>query len=228
MNRKPAAHAVRNGGPLPSIPGITGITGMPGLSGVLAAPTVLTVLAVALAAPAALAQTRVDRNLSLGSAPDALTPATPRTQQEIIRQLQSQPAVRAPASTADSVPLQTPVQSSAYAVEAVSPTIYSKNVVYPTPYPLPLHFAGRATIGSVSWQYGTQTRPAGFEAALCWNDSKHCVNVTTLGSGSTDAFSGLDAGKPFKLIYQVVGTGALSPPVVGETGQIIVNYRLWE
>lgn len=195
------------------------------------------------AAPASYAQARADRNFSLGASPDSQSYSQPysqqyplaqpaaRSQQEIIQQLQSQPAVRAPANTADGVPLPANAQdihSNAYSAEAVGPTIYSKNVVYPTPYPLPQPIAGRATIGTVSWQYGTQTRPAGFEAALCWNDSKHCVNVTAAGSGSTDTFSGLDATKPFKMLYQVVGTGTLSPPVIGETGQIIVNYRIWQ
>lgn len=192
----------------------------------------LLVAAQCLAAPAALAQARVDRNFSLGTLQDQqqspLAQPAARSQQEIIQQLQSQPAVRAPASTADGVPLPAGVQSNAYSAEAVGPTIYSKNVVYPTPYPLPQPITGRATVGTVSWQYSTQTRPPGFEAALCWNDSKHCVNVTASGSGSTDTFNGLDATKPFKMLYQVVGTGTLSPPVIGETGQIIVNYRVWQ
>jgi flagellar protein FlhE len=154
-------------------------------------------------------------------------PSLPRSQEEIIQQLQSLPAAHTSASNSDSTRLPSNITSGAYAVDAVSATIFSKNIVYVTPYPLPLHFPVRATVSTVSWQYGTQTRPAGFDAALCWNDSKHCVNVTALGSGSTDAFNGVDASKPFKLIYQVVGIGTLSPPVRGETGQVIVNYSLW-
>jgi flagellar protein FlhE len=115
----------------------------------------------------------------------------------------------------------------AYAVTAVGPVIYSKNVVYTTPFPLPQPLSGRVTITNVAWKYGTQTRPAGFEAALCWKDNKHCSNVTTLGTGQTGEFNGKDATQPFKLIYQVIGTGNLQQPVYGEPAQILVTYELW-
>jgi flagellar protein FlhE len=118
-------------------------------------------------------------------------------------------------------------QANAYSVDAVSPIIYSKNVVYTTPFPLPSRLAGRATITDVAWKYGTKSRPAGFDAALCWNGAKVCRNISLLASGHTGAFNGRDATLPFALLYQVIGSSALTSPVYGDTAQIIVSYELW-
>jgi hypothetical protein len=116
---------------------------------------------------------------------------------------------------------------SSYTVSVASPTIYKKNMVYTTPFPLPPHIDGvRVTITNVVWQYGANTQPTGFEASLCLKNNK-CVNVSKLSTGQTATFNGLDALQPFVLQYQVVGLGSLSSPVVSENAQIVVTYHVW-
>jgi hypothetical protein len=174
-----------------------------------------------LAAPTVNADVRVDRNF--GTVPSQGTP-TPSPQQ--LFSAGARPAVQ----TASKPSLSPDVdgdQHGAYSVDMVSPTMYSKNMVYVTPFPLPPHVNARVTINSVSWKYSTRTQPSGFEAALCWKDSKTCINISRYASGQSMDFNGRDAMQPFLMQFQVAGTGTLSPPVVGESAQIIVNYRVW-
>jgi hypothetical protein len=132
------------------------------------------------------------------------------------------PVVPAP----DAPPDSDSDQHGSYSVDVMSATIYSKNIVYITPLPLPPHLNARVTISNVMWKYSTKTQPSGFEAALCWKNNKTCINVTRYGSGQSGDFNGRDALQPFLLQYQVVGSGKLIP-VVGEAAQIIVTYRIW-
>jgi len=176
-------------------------------------------LMAALAATAAHAGAYVDRSLGMTHPLEAPTASQlPAVPANAVR------AVSVPASadqpTSDS-------QIDAYSVDAVSPVIYSRNLVYTTLFPLPSRLKGRATITDVSWKYGTKSRPLGFDAALCWHGTKVCRNISNLASGHTDAFNGQDATQPFSLLYQVIGAGTLTPPVYGEAAQIIVTYQLW-
>ncbi|HEY4317835.1 MAG TPA: flagellar protein FlhE [Herbaspirillum sp.] len=175
---------------------------------------------ILLAPPSADADARVDR--SFGMAPSQGTPSP--SPQSLFS------GTRAPVHTAakPSLPPEAdPDQHGSYSVEVVSPIMYSKNMVYVTPFPLPPHVNARVTINGVRWKYGTATHPSGFEAALCWKDSKTCINVSRYASGQSMDFNGRDAMQPFLLQFQVAGSGTLSPPVVGETAQIIVGYRVW-
>jgi len=171
------------------------------------------------AAPPATADAYVDRNFSLNrlqqgyaASPPSVSPAKPAN---------ATATASAPQFDANASP------SGAYTVNVVSATMYSKNMVYTTPLPAP-HFIGtRVTISNVAWQYGTKTQPSGFEAALCWKNTQTCLNVSRFGSGQTDYFNGKDALQSFFLQYQVAGVGSLSPPVIGDTAQIIVTYHVW-
>ena len=171
------------------------------------------------AIPPAQAQAHVDRSFGMIPLQESVSPPRSIIPAETVHADAAAAAI-APAPAIDND------GHGSYSVDAVGAVIYSKNVVYTTPFPLPLRLPARATITNVSWKYGTQTRPVGFEAALCWKDSKNCRNVTALGSGRTAEFNDKDASQPFKLIYQVIGTSTLSPPVYGESAQIIVTYRL--
>ncbi|RXZ32873.1 hypothetical protein D9O50_15930 [Oxalobacteraceae bacterium CAVE-383] len=175
-----------------------------------------------LAAPPASADAVVDRNFGMTRPQGA--PASPSPQSLFSA------AGRKPIETASKPSLPDDAgtdQHGSYSVDMVSPTMYSKNIVYVTPFPLPPHVNARVTINSVSWKYGTRTQPSGFEAALCWKDSKTCINVSRYASGQSNDFNGRDAMQPFLMQFQVAGTGTLSPPVVGDSAQIIVNYRIW-
>jgi len=149
----------------------------------------------------------------------------------------SQPSV-APAQTASPPANATATASApqfdanagphgAYTVNVVSATMYSKNMVYTTPLPAPPIVGRHVTIENVVWQYGTKTQPSGFEAALCWKNTQTCLNVSRFGTGQTDFFNSKDALQSFFLQYQVTGVGSLSPPVIGDTAQIIVTYHVW-
>jgi flagellar protein FlhE len=118
-------------------------------------------------------------------------------------------------------------QQGSYSVNVVGPTMYSKNVVYVTPFPVPAHLNARVTITSVEWAYSTRTQPTGFEAALCWKNGKSCINITRYGTGQSNNFNGLDAFQPFLLQFQVRGLSSLPQPVIGDTAQIVVNYTVW-
>jgi flagellar protein FlhE len=113
-----------------------------------------------------------------------------------------------------------------YTVDVMGATIYSKNIVYVTPFSLPPHSNARITVDSVTYSYTLKSRPAGFEAALCWKDSKTCLNVSNNSSGETSIFNGRDAMRPFLLQYQVTGVGAMQA-ITGDAVQIVVNYRVW-
>lgn len=179
--------------------------------------------AMLLSAPSAQADVRVDRNFGMTqpqgatSAPGGLPSSLFNSSRKPV-QTSSKPSIP---DAADND------QHGAYSVETVIPTLYSKNFVYVTPFPLPPHVNARVTINSVSWKYSTQTQPNSFEAALCWKDAKTCVNISRYASGQSLDFNGRDAMQPFLMQFQVAGTGVLSPPVIGGEAQIIVNYRVW-
>jgi flagellar protein FlhE len=174
------------------------------------------------AAPPATADAYVDRNFGLNHLQQGSAAAQPA-------KTASPSANTATAAPPASAPQSAAALQSAYTVNVVSATVYSKNMVYTTPLPLPSqHIVGaRVTISNVVWQYGTKTQPSGFEAALCWKNTQTCLNVSKFGSGQTDYFNGKDALQSFFLQYQVAGVGSLSPPVIGDTVQLIVSYRVW-
>jgi hypothetical protein len=177
------------------------------------------------AAPPATADAYVDRNFSMSRLQQGSSAAAPS--------ISSAKTATPPANNATAAPASAPLSdanagpSGAYTVNVVSATMYSKNMIYTTPLSAP-HFMGtHVTISNVVWQYGTKTQPSGFEAALCWKNTQTCLNVSRFGSGQTDYFNGKDALQSFFLQYQVAGVGSLSPPVIGDTAQIIVSYRVW-
>ena len=161
-----------------------------------------------LAASPAFADAHVDRTfggLLKTPQPQAMTP---------------QQSAEAIAGAVDNIP------ANAYTVTVNSADIRSKNVVYVTPYPVPMHMNAQAVITSVSWVYGVQSRPTGFEAALCYKNSHTCQSVTSQSSGQTSAFNGQDAMQPFILNYQVVGMGKLNAPISGGPTEVVVSYRV--
>jgi hypothetical protein len=179
------------------------------------------------AAASANADAHVDRNFGMGGHPQQGSSTSPLSM--FPKNASPQPGSNAIGATALSNTDSDNDPHGSYSVHVVSATMYSKNVVYVTPFPLPPHIAGaRVTINNVVWQYGTKTQPSGFEAALCWKNKNTCVNVSRLGTGQTRNFNGKDALQPFFLQYQVIGTGTLSPSVIGDTAQIIVSYRIWQ
>jgi hypothetical protein len=176
------------------------------------------------AAASAKADAYVDRNFGMGVHPQPSTSPLSMFPQNT----NPQPGSSAIGATALTNSGSDNDPHGSYSVNVVSATMYSKNVVYTTPFPLPPHIAGaRVTINNVVWQYATKTQPSGFEAALCWKTNRSCVNISRLGTGQTANFNGMDALQPFFLQYQVTGTGSLTPPVIGDTAQIIVSYRVW-
>lgn len=174
-------------------------------------------LLVGLTSNTALAQTRVDRNLSIQSA------GTPVFNNDL------------PATATTLVPAVTPPManqasrnspSGSYSSEAMGATILAKNADYETTFRINLPVPPGSRISNVSWRYGLSSKPVGFEAVLCWNNQQRCWNVTNNASGNTVAFNGKDATRPLTLHYRVKGGGQLGPPAQGEMNQVIVTYDL--
>lgn len=117
--------------------------------------------------------------------------------------------------------------AGAYSSTTVGPNVYSKNYIYTsTFYPVGSFPPGSAIGGNgISWNYSTSYRPAGFEAYLCWDSTyQECLNITNYQSGTSTAFNGRTPNHSFVLVHRVVGTGTLSPPVYGNSDQLIVNF----
>jgi flagellar protein FlhE len=116
--------------------------------------------------------------------------------------------------------------AGAYSSTTVGPNVYSKNwIVTSTFNPVGSFPPGSYINGNLYWNYSTSYRPVGFEAYLCWDSTyAECINITNLQSGSTTAFQGRTPNHSFVLLHRVVGTGTLSPPVYGNSDQIIVNF----
>ncbi|MCW5298615.1 hypothetical protein DXT88_10560 [Herbaspirillum lusitanum] len=160
------------------------------------------------------AQTRVDRTLSVPAtgAPAVVSPHA---------------AVVAPPPQGTASPPTAPRgPSGSYAADAMGATIVAKNADYETTFSIGTPVPPGASISNVSWKYGLSEKPVGFEAVLCWNNRQRCWNVTNNASGSTGAFNGKDAARPFTLHYRVRGGGQLGPPARGEMNQVIVTYDL--
>lgn len=177
----------------------------------LALPLCLT---LALSGNSALAQTRVDRTLSVpatatpspvNNLPNFVTPASPPA-------AANQPVRKGP--------------SASYSSEAMGAAILAKNADYETTFNISLPVPPGSSISNVSWRYGLSLKPVGFEAVLCWNNQQRCWNVTNNASGNTAAFNGKDASRPFTLHYRVKGGGQLGEPARGEMNQVIVTYEL--
>ena len=173
----------------------------------------LPIMTLALAATVS-AQTRVDRTLSV---PAAGAPAI----------VSPHAAVVAPPPQGTASPPTAPRgPSGSYAADAMGATIVAKNADYETTFSIGTPVPPGASISNVSWKYGLSEKPVGFEAVLCWNNRQRCWNVTNNASGSTGAFNGKDAARPFTLHYRVRGGGQLGPPARGEMNQVIVTYDL--
>lgn len=118
--------------------------------------------------------------------------------------------------------------SASWSNSAAGPTLYSKNIWY---Y-LKLNPVGtvpsNATIQSVYYSWGLSIKPAGLIVYLCHNSAETgpCANVTNIQNGSIDVSSiTLLANQPWIYAFGVDGSGTLSPPVYGQTDQVIVNYQ---
>jgi len=118
--------------------------------------------------------------------------------------------------------------AGAYSSTTVGPTVYSKNYNYTSTFYPVGNFPPGSVIGpnnALIWSYSTSYRPSGFEAYLCWDSTlSECINITNSQTGSTAAFNGRTPNHSFVLVHRVMGTGTLSPPVYGNSDQIIVNF----
>ncbi|KAF1041767.1 MAG: hypothetical protein GAK35_03109 [Herbaspirillum frisingense] len=162
----------------------------------------------------AMAQTYVDRNLSV-------SPAAREGSRPIVIISPVQPAPPPPPGPA--AQKKGPVGS--YASDAAGPDIRAKNADYTTQFRVIEQVPAGSTINKVAWRYGVASKPTGFEALLCWQDAGMCWSVTDASSGSTDFFNGKDARRPFILYYRVKGSGHLPGGwVKGDVNQVIVTY----
>lgn len=156
------------------------------------------------------AQTRIDRMLKV-----TIPLAAPMQQWPA-----SSPA-RAPAPAAHQRPR---ASRASYSATAMGATIVAKNADYETVFKVHSSVPPRSAITHVSWRYGLSSKPAGFEAFLCQQNQRLCVNITNNASGSALDFNGSDATQAFTLHYRVKGRGELGPPAQGQMNQIIVSY----
>lgn len=60
------------------------------------------------------------------------------------------------------------------------------------------------------------------QTSLCWNGTERCVPVSG-SSFNTNAFNGLDAGKPMYLVHTAPGKGPLPQPIFVR-GEVIVWF----
>lgn len=118
--------------------------------------------------------------------------------------------------------------ASAYSSTSVGPTISSKNSNETSTFDPVGSFPPSSAIGvnnAIIWSYSTSYRPSGFQAYLCWDNTlTDCIDITNLQSGSTALWNNRTPNHSFILMQRVVGTGTLSPPVYGNSDQIIVNF----
>ena len=78
---------------------------------------------------------------------------------------------------------------------------------------------GRITTVHASRDYHGQAR---VQTRVCWNGTDRCVPMAGQ-SLNTQAFKGLDAGKPIYLVHTVLGKGPLPAPLFVK-GNVIVWY----
>jgi len=115
--------------------------------------------------------------------------------------------------------------SGAYSSTTVGPTVYSKNYNYTSTFYPVGSFPVGSKISNVQYSYSTSYRPSGFEAWLCWDSTlTDCYNITYSQNGSTTYFNTKTPNHSFVLVHRVLGTGTLSPPVYGNSDQIIVTF----
>ncbi|ALU89225.1 flagellar protein FlhE [Herbaspirillum rubrisubalbicans] len=173
------------------------------------------VLACALLPGLALAQTYADRNLSI-------PPVGGNGAQRPI-------VIVSPVVPSGPSPLVPQVHGNgpagAYASDEPGPDIRARNADYVTQFKVVGQVPPGATISKVSWRYTLASKPAGFEARLCWQDAGLCWDVSDANAGSTDFFNGRDATRPFQLHYSLRGTARTGEaPIKGEVNQVIVTF----
>jgi flagellar protein FlhE len=169
------------------------------------------------------AQLRVDRTLSI-------TPAG-TNESSAIDKLSATAARANPANNANNAnppagSTGVPRAGGSYVSESMGASIVAKNANYATRFNINLNVPPGSRITQVTWRYAMSMKPAGFEAVLCWDEQQPCWNVTNENSGSTTAFNGKDASRPFTLFYRVQGSGPLGTPALGRIDQLVVNYDL--
>ena len=77
--------------------------------------------------------------------------------------------------------------SGGYGTDTVAPTIYSRNKLYYSEYPVPKNnLPHPSRITEVIYQWSYKSRPAGLQVWLCVGDTGVCENVTNYPSGRVD------------------------------------------
>ncbi|WP_354411405.1 flagellar protein FlhE [Marinobacterium sp. MBR-111] len=116
--------------------------------------------------------------------------------------------------------------SASYVDSSPGAAIYSPNTWYQTNFDVLGNPPSDSSVTSVSWQYASRSIPPGgtWVAWLCHGTTSACINVSTLSSGSSEAFRGRSAATKFFLIYGI-GSSSSFAPVYGGTDQVIVNYN---
>lgn len=123
------------------------------------------------------------------------------------------------------VGVATALSGGAWVGNGVGPTILSKNFQYKLTINPVGTIPNPAPITVVNFSWGLSYKPAGLEVLLCkGTTTSSCINVTSLGTGSTAAWAGSSANTPFTFAFKVTGTGSMQP-AFGQSDQVIVNWN---
>jgi hypothetical protein len=100
--------------------------------------------------------------------------------------------------------------SSAYITDPTTTFLYTKNTwYYGGTMQAPATVSGSIT--NLQWHYQTSYPiPVGHIEYLCDTTWGQCIDVTSLGTGSSTAFNGRPARDIFQFAFAVSGTGSLS------------------
>ncbi len=106
------------------------------------------------------------------------------------------------------------------------PTIYQKGYWRYTPQlNAPATPPSGATITYLTWQWSVVNYRSDLLVQICNDPVTHCLDVSSLGIGGTNAWDGWPANTNFKIRFGIAGTGTITPYIYGQNDTINVSWE---